>query len=424
MTNFKQLKNDHNKFNINDLNIDCHMLVLEKLDFIDMLAAAEASQVLSYAAAEIYRRTFSKKSIQIITPYAEAHDIRIFSDLARVRNNITAARIVKHFGFLISHLEIKQYSRNNRGGDKHIINDLINYYCCESLTQLSLDINEEDFFEPMRKPFINVKRLSIEGDFKTLNSKFLSFSELFPAINILNLKSPTLFDASCIDSKFNQLQTLAVNMLDYNYPNYILETDIKKLILKNPQIRDLTLMYDSRSFLRFISENLPNLEVLKLAFYDESNSNDEEEIRFENVKIFIMENCLDISAPKNIVFENLEEFETGYYSTAGHAWMELVANTNKLKKLRITGSALSRQELEIFVRIPTNITWLSARLAPGIPNECIINLVKNNQQLNHVHWEKTELGLRGYAMKQLHNELTDNWVINESNSHLELSRKK
>lgn len=424
MVHNNETKENHSKAHIHDLDMDCLMLIFEELEIVELLAIAEASPVLSYAAAEIYRRNFSKKSVRFVTPYNEASDIRISDQIINIRNLVTAVRIVKHFGHLISHLEITQYGRNCRGGDKLMINNLINYYCSESLTQLTLDINEADFFDCMNKPFINIKDLSIEGDFKSLNSKSFQFNELFPAIKSLNLRSPSILDTSCIDRKFHHLQKLSVSRVNHKYSKHLAEDDIKKLILKNPQIQNLTLEYESRSYLRFISENLLQLETLKLAFYDELKSNDKEEIRFENVKYFEMENCFDISAPKNVTMNKLEEFKTGTYSTSGYAWMDLIEKSANLKKLHIDGCALDNQEFETFARIPTNAVEIFAKLAPGVSYSSIIILAKNNQELRKIHLKKTHLGFHIINMTQLRQELADNWDISESNSHIELTRKQ
>lgn len=94
-------------------------------------------------------------------------------------------------------------------------------------------------------------------------------------------------DKSTIDRHFPQLEHLFVDIYKDDEPIRITEADVEKVLTKNPQIRSLKLINSSQRLLHIIGKILPNLESLELMRYNDTNdSNDEEIVLLENVKIF------------------------------------------------------------------------------------------------------------------------------------------
>lgn len=120
--------------------------------------------------------------------------------------------------------------------------------------------------------------------------------------------------------------------------------NFKKLIAKNPRIKSLYSLYSEREFIKFISENLRELDELKLRWKEDSHIPDLEDVHFESVKILSIGtiDCrgwngrvVAISAPKNMYFKNIESLQAHSFYTNSNSWMDLVANATQLRTLHI-----------------------------------------------------------------------------------------
>lgn len=418
-----------NKIRITDMNMDCIILIHEELSFVDMLSMAKANPAFVFAAANIFRRKYSKRTVQIVTPFEETGPIKmnVFDDLIYIVQFETAKSILNLFGPLIINLEIYQHSEQISGDkDVLLIINLLNLHCSGTIKRLQLTaVYEENFFVHMKKPFKQLESLSIKkGHLTTLNSN-LDLSELFPVIKFLELGYLRIHDETCIEQTFRHLEHLSIRInKKCDKFKFFDEANIKRLIQKNPTIQHLTLDYSNRAFLRFISENMKQLNALTLVCYDDRSENDQQEIVFEHVKQFSTIACYFNSVPNNLRFKSLEIFRPDHNPDAVHSWLDFVARHTHLKKLYVKGRPLGDKMLQNLTSIVPNLIEIFARLDDDVKDETIVNFVQiNKQHMQRFDWMRYIKRFTSTSERLLE-MIGSEWDVNEVGVfYLTLSRK-
>lgn len=207
---------------LTDLNVDCQLMIFEQLNLPSLLALAEVNQAFSVLTADVFRRNYGYKTIEIRKGFS-SDDMNIFEfeETIQVENFGLISTIFKHFGQFISSVKIN-YGKCKKSQLKEIIT-FVNRNS-NSLKKLQLEMYE-DVLDGIEKPFINVEDVSFVGEYKRLGNKQLSLSEIFPKMRRLSLEYVKVINRKSIALEIPTLEHLHVAFL---HPNGFTEKDIKK----------------------------------------------------------------------------------------------------------------------------------------------------------------------------------------------------
>lgn len=236
--------------------------------------------------------------------------IYVSGQVINVRHIESGMRLLKFFGHLIEKLRFHYREGYLIGIDPQELTKYINLYCSDTLKEFSLwnmDAKYEYLLSGMTKPFTAVENLRVDGAYKTMASPSLSFAELFPATRQLFFAPNTLFDKESFVQTFPQLEHLILITSQSN----LLESDLEKMLMRNPHIQSLTLYYSTPEFLCVVNELLPNITELNLFAYNTKYLPNNRDIFFKHVTSFELE--MSGLPPTNIHFEHLIEFKVDLY---------------------------------------------------------------------------------------------------------------
>lgn len=359
---FKTRENANtNKTSWSSLNIDVQLLILEKLDFVDLLSACQTNKHLYELAVNVFTRKFSKNTIEIkdgpawhpsddsdedtnhfilnimdilahFDPFQTEDEfetpplVTTSNKLVQIQDFELTLLALKYFGRFIEKLKI-DYSFMNEF-QLNRINGMINEYCSESLIEIHLSNCEGYVLEVFTAPFKKIESVSLGMEMKTVGK---SLDQIFPNLKSLSLSLITILDESLIDCHLPYLEHLYFRV-EHNFRDTT-ESYVEILIRNNPQIRSIVLYNVSSRFLAIVNQLLSNLEHLTLWAFAMNG----DDIHFENVKTFVMKNAL-YSSPVNITFSNLEELHMSYYDNRFDAWLDFITKHPNLKRLHIEES--------------------------------------------------------------------------------------
>lgn len=137
---------------ITDLNLDCALLILEKLGYCDLLSMSQVTGKFLEAAQDVFRRTFGI-SVRIGAGYTDK-TWRAFDGIKSVylTEFETTLKTLEYFGHLIGKLDIEHLNEMNEAMQ---IFGSVNRYCSASLTAISIR-DGRNLFEKFKVPFPQV----------------------------------------------------------------------------------------------------------------------------------------------------------------------------------------------------------------------------------------------------------------------------
>lgn len=366
------------------LNADCQWLILKECDLASLISLSQTNMQFSFMVKDILRQKFSKKLIIFSVLQFNGkieRDIHEDSDYIKIQHLHTIFKILKHFGHLIRNLKIQHSTSPNKKLSS--VYKFVNMYCSDTLRQLHMTNSFGTFFDQFSKPFRSVKNLTLHGIFDKLSSSQLTFIKMFPAISLLSLDMIQVKDMSWIDCKLPHLEHLDVFIWgDEGTLEGFPESATERLIKSNPQILHIMLRNATPKLLKLVAIELHELESLELRSYNGSNVENHELI-FNTVKVFKTQHGLE-SVPKNITFNNLEEFQTDGFPKRCSKWIELVEKNKSLKKLRVIQRYLDNEDVSKLAMANLNLTEISAAFDQKAIGESIIKLVENSKNLRKI----------------------------------------
>lgn len=237
----------------------------------------------------------------------------------------------------------------------------------------------------------------------------------------LALDLTTVVALAWIDHKFPSLKHLTIQIFSIlyrdNIPGYFNENKVKRLITHNHHITSLHLRFPSVKLLSFVAEKLPNLENLELERIFES---DREPVaaHFDNVKKCSIRRS-SVSMPKNISFDNLEEFSIDTPMVVSSRWIEFVERSKHLKKLHINYYT-KNEDISRLALAHLNVVEIHLDCGIGVQKETIINLIENCEQLQSIQINMIP-GLQcNSTVDALREKFSDKYAINNLASHVVL----
>lgn len=412
-----------------NLSVECQLLIFENVDFFSLVSLFDTNQHFRILAMDIFRRKFAKKTFKYITSFGgvteidrsepEAENIfftRSFGIYSTAQEIITFesfemfAKVLEIFGHLISSLKIKmsQYDPNREN-----VKRLVRFHCIGTLNRLYIDSDDEQFFDAFKKPFAKVELLSLAGRFNRLDNAAFALNELFPAIRSLNFGDIQVTNASSIVCAFQNLTELQVFIEDHEDLERIPETDFRNLIKKNRQIRSMRIEYGDINFLKFVSDELKQLENLTLLYYNEYYPNGIANVHFENVKKFTIYSY----SPKLISFRNLVEFETDSDPQFFPKWSEFVSTNEHLRKLLWTGLYMNRHGFSDLVSTNSNLHEIHVICQADVDYSAIVEMLNKCSNLRKLHLDYVKIETLEEPLSEMKELLRDNlrgkWTIRE-----------
>lgn len=432
------------------MNSDCLHLIVEHLNFLDLLSLVQTNQELAIIACNQFRRRFSQKEIQILNletrkrnrrPQAiydvgnmqgqlvemlenfgirmqekrNAQDVAVVSDHVYIYDFDLALDILKYFGSFIQKLSIKHHIESARKWE--ILSTSINKFCTESLIQVDLGAVNQNSLQKFTAAFENVKDFTVQVANNEINTRKLN--ETFPRLQRFSIKMTSNADYSFIDCELPHLEHVFFSTVTVDsdwYSRYMAnqpidlrsnEAAIKKLLQKNPQIRSIDLNNFSIGFIRNLKQLMPNLKSLALSSLDLH----EEIIHFEKVTEFSLKKVVPFS-PAQITFANLQTLRMFYNDNYFARWREFIrANKNVTRlEIDIDNINLPTTQLAVLTAELPHLIEMTLKNAFIVTVEAIIQLARDNVQLEtftYICSETNESALR--------ESLQDEWKISKEN---------
>lgn len=404
--------------NFEDLNLDVQQLILESLDFDDLLSLSETSQYFSSLAVMVFKRRFSHKFVEI-----KSEDFTYNDDAGRIylRDEENSRRILKQFGHSIYKLKVNYFESSSfEQPTIEAMSKLINLYCTEALTDIVIADKKLSFLSQITNPFQNVVNVELSGQFQDINSNSLRFDEIFPAIKSLFLSTASFGKIESLFQHFPNLIEFRVNFYDWNYMKILQDRDIEQVLRMNPQIRRLELNGPTVDILRAANDILINLEYLRIepSWYI-NLSNDGPVISLKNVKILALkptDNTMNIhSYLDGVRFENVEEL---YALNAPDVefiwWISFIEKSVHLKKFHHVENCVYKVSIEKFAKIRNKkLKDVSLSLGWDVENELLVDFMNGNQNVEKFHFKFNSKDDTSFLQKisALRHRFSDKWTI-------------
>lgn len=387
---------DENKPALSDINYDCMLMILEKLDLISLLSVASVNKAYSSDAATVFRNKFSNLRFLIETPRSNDDPFQADFQQIRIHDDEVAVLLLKRFGSEILNLEINYRSVDKTHEVEKFVG-LVNQYC-PNLIDFTVFSRSLLTFKEVKKPFTNVVASKLVAGNIRIQSDQFTLTKMFP-----NLHKIILFVNGKMDDQVTSLQFPHLESLEL-----IGEVDVE-MINSNRQIRSLVLNSVKSSYIKYLSENMPNLESLnvKAIFVDYAG-----DIHFRNIKSFRMIMALQGQLGK-ITYENLEEYEccTDYldcYST--------IRDNPNLKKLRFsTMNSIRDEQLALITRLLPKLEDVDF-LCAWVTLDAVIRFLEENKFLTKLHLDVHLI--ENLNINELKTRTQDKWIVQEIMSHM------
>lgn len=388
-----------------DLDMDCHLTILEKMDLDGLIAMTNVNQRFKMVAGNVFRRQYSSK-IKFMSPNNLPR--RNVDKELRVERFIwifdfeMVSKILRNFNLFITSIVIELPQYHKREAD---LLALINDYCAETLTNIEFQAplsyyHQSIYFDVLKTPFPKVKSLTISGGFNAIRTIQYNrtFSELFPSVEQICFHQFSTLDFGFIGNEFPQLTHLYADVIAKvtQESRHGYELKLEDFFRANSKIQSLTLKYSSQDLLRIVGQQLQHLENLTLISHIDNLFNETDrdltEIRLDQVKRLTVREG-GRSMPHQplsmdlVEFGNLEEFETDAKPHCCLNWIDFVAKKRHLHKLTLSGRFIEQEQFARIAEINRDLVEFNGRFHIGVHAETIVKFIRNNQNLTKMHLE-------------------------------------
>lgn len=346
--------------------MDCIILILEDLEFGDLLNAAQINQNFNLAAQYVFKLKNAKKPIQIedTFKYPQQYEPIYVGDLKIGTQQIAEAielilnpkktkyveynntiyitdyqTMLDTFKFLkISNLDIVLFNHEDRH-QARLLGQLISNYSTESLNAITFESRYYNPLEFITQPLVNVRNVTFYSDFHLNCNLTLTMNEMFPSISALFLMMEATdlvyFNCHMPHLKYIYFQTNTVGDDDSQY----LASNISfaHILANNQQIESIKTDYVKSEYLLAASQ-MPNLKNFTVVNFRDRTV----QTRFETVTKFTSR--LSARAPQSFYFPNLEIFRLEL-TTRAHLtlWTNFLRRHNHITVLHLEHSRYNRE---------------------------------------------------------------------------------
>lgn len=432
-----------------DLIDDCVFLILEHLDYGDLLNVAQINGQFSKLAPNVFLRKYSHLQVVIndmfsmpsnrsemlnvagmntdtdeqskgddtdtidemyaerrinldnLPPQVSGNQIEFF-------NGDHILKTFKHFGHLIK--KIKTITTLQMGHlQSELIGKLISKFCSESLVDVAMEQNSEMLLKHIEKPLINVKTVSCQGIGRILELKDIRPTDLFPSLSRLYLHPSTHLTIAFFDYHMPHLEHVSLNDIRFQ------ESVCLNIIMKNSQIRSLDLLSSKPSFLQKVNTHLPQLETLLYA----SQSSQDVAIQFENVTTFKLGYY---TSPVNLHFPRLQTLCIGYHSKKMIEYGAFLNEHNHLTHLHLVYGTIEYTDFQRLIENQSDLVEITLdqnQKSIAMSTAIIVEFLRshaNVQQFNVINFHENQ-------KVQLQEQLKSQWYIKINGEDIYFKRK-
>lgn len=391
----------NNRTNFLELNDDCKLLILEELDIASLIEMAEINQNIGSLSADVYRRKFSHKGIEIREPFWLDDSISENENgMIQLRDMDIITRVFRLFGQSIVKLKI-QFWKNHLEQVRQTI-ALASQYC-DSLIHFELKSFDEDVLKNVTKPFVKVETVSFDGQFSRLASDTLSLNEMFPNMRNLLLQRAHIDDKKSVILSFPHLRHLQLDFLElYAFTN----EQILNLTRLNPHIRSVNLQKVSMTFIKLLSESLPNLESLELV--DITNWPFSEDIHFQSIDRLRIASGYSRFAT-SVTIDRLQEIVLDWCSFPD-GWMQFIQKHPTLTEISIFGDEMSDTDLSSLIGNVPNLVEAGFTVKQNFTPSTIIRFVKSSTNLKRLILSFHKV-LDNSTFEKIEKGIKDEWTV-------------
>lgn len=356
------------------------------MDLATLVEMAEKNQNSYEQAIEIFQEKYAEKEISAVYFDWRIPDYvgkLVIEELDRVRvvNYGFLLKILKYFGHSMMKLFISfAYISNSTE-----LMASIRENCAKSLFELTLVECKGTELAEIDAPFQNVEFLSIHGHypFKTLNSKSLNFTEIFPQLRRLTFSAKVQVNDESVVQVYSNLAHFQLNSRDERTNmNLFKQEQIDQVLRLNTYIRTLSLTGIKRSLLKTVNEYLPRLDDFEIEYFDNGHYEASHEIvTFANIRSLKIKSWHQISL-ENALFTKLEELTIDLRPEALINWNEWFRQHSNVTKLMVKKSLHSDNSMEFsrFAEIWPKLTEVAVACESVKQGE-ILEFVLNSKQL-------------------------------------------
>lgn len=384
---------------LTDLNIDCKLLIVEKLDFHDLINMFEMDDAFQALAIRVYQKKFAHNGMEILQPEWISPFIAS-NQTIKIANFELAIKVLRYFGPFITKL-VLNFEESGVSEVQKVL-ELANSYA-DVMKIIEIKNYNLKLLDVVYKPFSNVESVSLQGKFARLASEMWAFNEIFPKLQRLSLVHAEVLDCGSITLKYPHLKHLSLSLF---HSNQMSENDAKQLIQLNSQIESLIVEWSSLEFVNFLAETLPNLHSLELR-HTQSHSNLVAEICLKNVRnLKVVLPFVDF--PKRVTARKLKALKLVYNDDIPDVWFTTIRNSVDFRALKIgMGEVNDQQQSMLIGRVPYLVT-AEFRQISTVKAETIIKFLQRHAQLNKVQFLSEEPSSRVIALR---NQLPDTWNV-------------
>lgn len=319
-----------------DLNFDCQLMNLGKLNLIELLEVAQTSKQLAALTSDAFRRQYGSKTIEIygtIVPLAN-NRMEVMGSTIRILSPELYFKVLQHFGHVISRIRISYIHIKVEQRNK--IHSFIGKYCSDSLVSLEFYPGDDTALFNWQQPFAKVAIIQLFGIINSSQNANMELNEIFPNLRQLSLNHVTTSNPSILDIAFQHLEDIEI--VEHNNDGFPFDnrSPIEKLFTKNANIKNLQLFdCDLGNYIEMMNKVLPHLQTLGLSWNEYAGKlSIANQAKFDvNTLIEFMEqrselNRLSLVFPGEKVYDQLNEhFKDGwaFNGTKNHFSIERLA---------------------------------------------------------------------------------------------------
>ena len=303
-------------------------LILDHLEFNDLLSMAQINDKYSSLAADAYRYTFSRIPIYIENGFRFPDDPKVLLNMAGMKMDAKTLKqinmlrghgstklsivskteiyirdgnqildLFKHFGHFIKSIKSRMYKKE-QPLEAELIGKLISKFSSETLLDIEFIFDAEKMLGYITKPLISVETMTFRNNDVSLKNQ--TISEVLPALRRLNLHALSDDGLAYFDHHMPHLEHVTMEELGITLNK---AAPLPGVIVKNPQIKSIDLQNFKHEFLKKVNTQMPQLETLRISHYVSDES-----IRFENVTTFIDAGAYFSTSITNFYFPRIHTF--------------------------------------------------------------------------------------------------------------------
>lgn len=392
------------KLKITDLNLDVQHLILEQLDFADLLNVTDTNSSLSTVAVDVFQRRHYEVFVESVDA-GRTYDIKEDGKCVSILNFDIILRTLKQFAGAIQHLTIRSSGLPTVSNDEKtkIANHLNNGRSYDSLKYLELGFADNNSFGQFDLLFPEVEELLFFFVGNGVSSQSLSLNQFFPKLRRLSVGVDPDVDHSYLDHHFPTLEHLQLQATKYGWNQHNL---IGATLEKNLQIRSIEIDIHPFDYAVMVRRYLPNVENLTISSIWLKG----DPVHFEHVKNFRIKTS-QVESLGRLFFNHLESLVINYSSEYFDTWLQFFKRNSNLSRLSIEcfGTGVYKF-IELTNELP-NLIEMSISAHKLIETADVVQFIENHPKLIKLNCVLGIYGNEEDVLESLRDQFENEWLI-------------